>query len=224
MYEISLSQIRVIIADDHQYFREGFISLIQKHADNYISVVGSASDGKELIQLVNSVSADVIITDIKMPEMDGIEATKHLNKSHPNIPVLGLSSFNEDHLIFEMYEAGAKGYMLKTISVTELVRAIKAVYNGEMYFDSCTSKSIIKILSTNRYNNSVLNNCLFTEKELVYIKLLCSGLSYKEIAGKMKLSHRSIEEYHKKVKEKTCSKNNIDIALYAVKNNLVSID
>src|SRR5687767_142431 len=123
--------IRIVVADDHEILREGFYTMVKKIEG--IELVGEASDGVELIELASRLQPDVIVTDIKMPRLDGIEATRMLVKKFPHMGVVALTMYDDDTLIIDMLEAGAKGYVVKNASKKEIVEAIRTVYQQNTY-------------------------------------------------------------------------------------------
>src|SRR5215831_7426847 len=175
------SPIRVIVADDHEIFRDGFRALLKKQQD--IELVAEAENGKELIDLAAKHKPDVIITDVKMPRLDGIEATKVIEEKYPDIGVIALSMFDEDSLIVDMLEAGAKGYLLKNAGKEEILEAIKTVYNNGTYYCHHTSNKLAQMIASSKFNpyrKSKTAN--FNEKEIEVIQKICEGYSSKEIA------------------------------------------
>jgi DNA-binding NarL/FixJ family response regulator len=215
--------IRSVIADDAVVFREGIKSVMKTYATDLISIIGEAENGKQLMQLVNDLNPDVIITDIRMPEMDGYEATRILQQKHPAIPVMALSNLNDDTSIYQMLEAGAKGYISKTSSLTDIVDAIQTVYGGRIYYCNSTSSSLIKLIGKGKHNDKNKDKMItFTVQEIAFIKLLCKEQSIKEIASEMNLSIRSADDYCKRVKDKTNTKTMVGIALYALKNGILT--
>src|SRR5258705_10066762 len=128
--------IRIVIADDHEIFRNGFKLLLKNQ--NELELVGEAENGKDLLAVVSEQQPDVVVTDIKMPVMDGIAACKIIKKIHPAIEVIALSMFNEDNLIVDMLEAGARGYLLKNTNKHELLLAAKTVHEGNTYYCTAT--------------------------------------------------------------------------------------
>jgi len=216
------SPIRIILADDHEIFRDGFAGLLKRQDE--IQLVGEAGDGKELITIAEKLKPDVILTDIKMPNMDGIEATKILTQRFPQVYVIALSMFNDDHLVIDMMEAGAKGYLLKNAHKTEIIEAIKAVNNREMYYCKQTSNKLIQMLAKSKaisYNEPVRPQ--FTHKELEIIKLICEQASNKEISDQLCLSIRTIEGYRNKIQEKMMARNTVGIVVYAIKNGIYKV-
>jgi two-component system response regulator NreC len=211
-----------MIADDHQIFREGFFTLFKKRND--IIVVGEAEDGKELLKLAKTLKPDVVFMDIKMPVMDGIEATAALKKQLPATKVIALSMFNDDNLILEMMDAGAKGYLLKNTHKTEVANAIFAVCNDEVYYCKETSDKLIRLLSKSQVQDGTDNKPpFFTPKEISIITQICKGHSNKEMSDTLHLSIRTIEGYRNKIHEKMKVHNTAGIVVYAIKHSIFQV-
>jgi DNA-binding NarL/FixJ family response regulator len=211
--------IRIVIADDHEIFREGFKLLLRNQ--QVIELVGEADNGRELLAIVANHQPDVVITDIKMPGIDGIEACKKIKREFPNIQVIALSMFNEDSLIMDMLEAGAKGYLLKNTNKEELIKAVQAVYEGSNYYSLATSNRLANMIAESKYNpyrNQPVKKLTPREKEI--IQLICQQFSSKEIAATLGLSLRTIEDYREKIQKKIEARNSIGIVLYAIKHEL----
>ena len=136
------SPIRLVIADDHEVYRDGLRTLLQKSAD--IQIVGEASNGKILIEITERVKPDVILTDIVMPVMDGVEAVKSLHEHRPEVNIIALSMFNQHSLILEMLEAGASGYLIKNANKNEIIEAIHSVNRNTPYYCRSTSLKLIR--------------------------------------------------------------------------------
>ena len=218
----SYSPIRLVIADDHEIFREGLESLFNKQKE--IELAGEAINGKQLLEQAERLLPDVILTDIKMPVIDGIEATKILTEKFPQIGIIALSMFEDENLIVEMLEAGAKGYLIKNANKHEIIAAINAVYNQESYFCNHTTMKLAKLIGKSRFNpfkEPIKPG--FTEKEREMIKLICQEFSNKEIAITLHQSPRTIEGYREKILEKTKAKNTAGIVIYAIKNGIYKI-
>jgi DNA-binding NarL/FixJ family response regulator len=214
--------IRVVIADDHEIFREGFRVMLKKQPD--IELIGEAEDGKELTEIVEKLSPDVVVTDIKMPKMDGIEVTKALSKSHPHIGIIALSMFDEDNLIIDMLEAGAKGYLLKNTHKQEIFEAIKTVYRDETYYCHHTSNKLAKMIAQSKFNPyKKMPKPEFSDRELDTIRLICQEFSNKEIAARLSLSIRTIEGYRDKILEKINARNTAGIVIYAIRSGVYKI-
>jgi DNA-binding NarL/FixJ family response regulator len=211
--------IKVVIADDHEIFRDGLRMMLQKQAD--INLLAEAEDGKELIELIKHLQPDVVITDIKMPRMDGTAAAKHIAEHYPTIGIIALTMFDEEDLIIDMLEAGAKGYLLKNADKHEMVDAIKAVYNNEPYYCQHTSHRLAQMVARSKFNPYAQQiKPVFNEREKEMIGYICDGLTNKEIAAKIFLSVRTVEGLRMKILEKMNVKNTAGIIIYAIKNDL----
>jgi DNA-binding NarL/FixJ family response regulator len=209
--------IRIIIADDHELLRSGFRDLLKNR--DYIEVVGEADNGKELVEKVREFEPDVVITDIMMPIMNGIEATAEIKKEYPFIGILALSTYNDDHLIINMLHAGARGYLLKNTTGEKLAEAITSIYNGSTYFCSSTSEKFRKIVAESGINpQHKIVKPVFTPKELQIMEYICKEYSNKKISEMMNLSVRTVESYRERIFEKTGASTVAVIAIYAIKN------
>jgi DNA-binding NarL/FixJ family response regulator len=211
--------IKIIVADDHEIFRDGLRMMLLKQAD--IELVAEAENGKELIEKIKIFLPDVVITDIKMPRMDGIAATRHITEHYPSIGIIALTMFDEDDLIVDMMEAGAKGYLLKNADKNEMVNAIKSVYTQEPYYCKHTSQRLAQMVAKSKFNPyKQAAKPEFNEREVEIICFICDGLTNKEIGAKIFLSVRTVEGLRMKILEKMNVKNTAGIIIYAIKNNL----
>lgn len=211
--------IRIAIADDHTIFREGFKLLLKNQQE--LELVGEAEDGKELLEVAATQQPDVLIIDIKMPVMDGIATCKEIRKRFPHMKVIALSMFNDDNLIVDMLEAGAKGYLLKNTNKQELLQATKTVFEGSTYYCTATSNKLAKMIAESKFNPYRIQPVQkFTPRETDIIKLICQQFTNKEIAVMLGLSHRTVESHREKIQEKTEAKNVIGVVIYAIKHNI----
>lgn len=218
----SQPKIRLVIADDHEIFRQGFKTLIARQSG--LEMVGEAGNGKDLMGLIPRLQPNLVFVDIKMPILDGIDATREIKSSFPSIKVIALSMFNDDNLVADMLYAGASGYLLKDATQEELISAINAVMSGGSYFCRDTSERISALLETTYFYPEKGNLRLrFSEREVSVIRLICEQYTTKEIASKLGLSNRTIDAYRDSIQQKTNSKNMVGIALYAVKNHIYTI-
>ena len=214
--------ITLVIADDHEIFRDGFRAMAKKFPE--VKLIGEAENGKELIDLVEELRPDVVLTDIKMPGMDGIEATRQLVHNKTNIKIIALSMFDEDHLIIDMLEAGAKGYLLKNANKNEIIEAIKAVSQDKTYYCKHTSAKLLQMIAKSKFNPyKKTPKPQFSEREVEVIKMICDQFSNKEIAEKLNLSIRTIEGYREKILEKMEVHNTAGIVVYAIKTSIYQI-
>jgi two-component system, NarL family, response regulator NreC len=212
--------IRIVIADDHEIFRDGFKLMLSRQPD--IKVVGEAENGKELIELTAQLQPHVIITDVKMPIMDGIEATRYLSQHEPDIGIISLSMFDEEQLIIDMLEAGAKGYLVKNADKNEVIEGIKTVYGGDPFYCKHTSIKLAQMIATSKFNPRKKNNgkAEFNERETEIVILICKQYTNKEIGEQLFLSPRTVEGYRLKIQEKMDVKNIAGLVIYAIKNRL----
>lgn len=214
--------IKIILADDHEIFRDGFKAMIKKQPT--VQLAGEAANGAELIELTRKLQPDVIVTDIKMPVLDGIEAAKQLSREFPDIGIIALSMFDEENLIVEMLEAGAKGYLLKNAHKDEIIEAIKTVNANQPYYCNDTSAKLAQMIARSRFNAMPKpKKPDFSDKEFAVIRFICQELSNKEIAQRLNLSIRTIEGYRDRIQEKIGARNSAGIVVYAIKNHIYDV-
>ena len=219
-----MQPIRVIIADDHAIFRDGLKMLFRKLKSDEIELVAEAEDGKELLDLVEVHKPDIVLTDIQMPIVNGIEAAKIIKQKYPDIGILALSTFNEEQMVIDMLDAGVKGYLLKNTNKEELLAAILKVHNGGVYYAPETTVHLtVKSGEVDYDQNNVRLMKQLTKKEIEVIKLVCESLSSKEIAVRLKLSRRTVESHREHIMEKINAKNAMDIMAFAIKNKIHKI-
>ncbi len=219
----NLAKIKVIIADDHDIYRDGLLMLLSR--DPTIEVIAEANNGKTLIELCSKLQTDIVLTDLRMPNVDGIEAIKALSSCTPKIPCIALSTFDSDQLIVNALEAGASGYIIKNSQKGEIIDAIKTVMNGQPYYCQSSSQRLVNLIKNSHYNpytNKSINS--FTEKELSIVKLICEEKSSKEIGEILFMSGRTVEGIRARILEKMCVKTAAGVAIYAIKNNLFTIE
>ena len=221
---IPTTPIKIVLADDHEIFRDGFKAMLKKQP--FAQLIGEASDGEELVQLVRSLKPDVVVTDIKMPKLDGIEATKIITGEFPDIGIIALSMIDEESLIIEMMEAGAKGYLIKNAHKNEIIEAIRTVHHNKIYFSSEASLKLTKLIAKSDKIQFVKKDIRaeFSDKEMEIMRCVCKEMTNKEIADRMNLSTRTIEGYRDKILEKIGAKNSVGIVVYAIRNNIYPID
>ena len=217
-----LPDIKIVIADDHEIFRDGLKLMLGKYPE--IQIAGEAQNGVELVEMVIEYKPQVILTDIKMPVMDGIDAVKKIIALDKDAAIICLSMFDEDDLILDMMEAGAKGYLLKNSDKLEIIDAITTVYHGNYYYSKSTSYKMINLIAKSRFNPyGKTNRVEFSEREIEIVTLICKEHSNKEIGDKLFLSSRTVEGHRQRIMEKMDVKNSIGLVIYALKNNLVKL-
>jgi DNA-binding NarL/FixJ family response regulator len=215
--------LRLVVADDHEIYLDGLKAMLKKQED--FEVVGEGSNGKELIEAVQQTHPDIVLTDIVMPIMDGIAATQYLSKHKPLVNIIALSMFDQDNLIIDMLEAGAKGYLLKNANKSEIIEAIKSVYRNIPYYCTSTSSKLARMIAQSKFNPyKKINAPYFSEKEMEIIRLICQEFTNNEIGQRLFLSGRTVEGYRVKILEKMNAKSTAGIVIYAIKNELYKIN
>ncbi|MFC1920478.1 response regulator [Chloroflexota bacterium] len=189
-----MKKITVIIADDHALFREGTRNLIDQEKD--IEVIGEVGNGQEAIELVTTLRPNIVLMDIAMPVVNGIEATRQIKASQPATAVLILTAYDNDQYIVALLEAGAAGYLLKNVSGNELVNAIRAVHAGEAVLHPAIAKKVFNHFgNTNREPDELSKETEVSEREMEILMLAAKGLSNQDIADKLFLSRRTIQAH-----------------------------
>lgn len=217
-----MGTIKLAIADDHKIFRNGLKATLEDCAD--LELILEASNGKELIGLLSTKTPDVILMDIKMPEMDGIQTAAYISQHFKQIKILALSMFNEDKYIVDMMKAGATGYLLKNAEPEEIIEAISTVYHKGFYFNEHLSVTLIKqLFGSTRPDNQGSPAPDLNEREIEVLKLVCQECSNQEIADRIFLSVRTVEGYRARLFEKTGSKNLVGLVIYAIKKGIISV-
>ena len=213
--------ISLIIADDHEIFRDGLALMLSKQEG--ISLIGEAENGRELVEMVGKLKPDIVITDIKMPLVDGIQATRTLLEKDPDCKIIALSMFDEENLIVEMLEAGAKGYLLKNADKKEILESILTVFNDNIFYCRHTSNKLASMIVKSRFdpNKKKRPAELFSDREREIIKLICRQLTAQQIGDQLFLSKRTVEGYRIKIMEKMEAKNTAGVVIFALKNNLI---
>lgn len=216
--------IEVIIVEDHRLIREGLKLLLQD--EDQVKVVAEAANGQELLDLLQKKNnADVIMMDINMPVMDGIEACKRVKQLYPKTNILALSMHESKEYINKMLQAGASGYICKTSSNAEMVDAIRKIANGEPFFSPEYSSEQDPIIPNIPFPNQVSNvpaGEKLSNRELEVLKLMAEGLTNQEIADKLFNSKRTIETHRMNILEKTNCRNTASLIKYALQHNIIS--
>lgn len=195
--------IKVLIVDDQSLIREGLTMMLSLY--DTITLVGEATNGKEAIELIDRIQVDLILMDIRMPIMNGVEATKIIKEKHHDIKVLILTTFNEDEYIFEGLRNGADGYLLKDISSQDLVKAIKTVYEGNVLLQPDVAKKMLGAMTYNNVAQSNLDRHIFkelTKKEYEIALLIGEGKSNKEIANTLYITEGTVKNHITKILDK----------------------
>ena len=210
-----MDRISVLIVDDHAVVRQGLRTFLDLQED--IEVVGEAGTGIEAVKQVLRLVPDVVLMDLMMPEMDGIEATRRIRTVSPNTQVIVLTSFGEDEQVFPSIKAGALGYLLKNISPADLVNAIQAAHRGEAHLDPQIAKKLMDELSA-KEKQPVTDD--LTERELVVLRLISRGMSNREIATELVISEKTAKTHVSNILSKLHLADRTRAAIYALKAGL----
>jgi DNA-binding NarL/FixJ family response regulator len=213
-----MEKIQIIIVDDHQLFRNGLKILLNSFPE--FEVTGEAANGEEFLKLLKNVHADIALMDIKMPEMDGIEATRRGLKMCPGINIIALSMYGEEEYYYKMVDAGAKGFLLKDSDISEVKEAILTIAKGGSFFSQELLYHVIQKIK-HREQESKSANLSKREKEIL-IKI-CEGFSNQEIAEALFISKRTVDKHRANLLGKTNSKNTASLILFAIRNKLIEI-
>lgn len=208
-------KIRVVLVDDHPLVLEGIVARLDNEPS--VDVVGSANNGAQAIELVAEVKPDVILMDISMPVMTGFEATELLQKEYPDVRVLILSMHESREYILKLIQCGAAGYVLKDVSSSELITAIKTVYSGASYFSAGASQSLFSQPDLNCESDDEK----LTDRETEVLCLLAKGASNKEVARSLDISVRTVETHRQNLKTKLNIQTAAGLARYAIEHKLI---
>jgi two-component system response regulator NreC len=220
MHGIKNNQISIVIADDHSFFREGLVKVL--NMTGMVQILGEASNGQELVELAERLDPDLLIVDIGMPILNGIDAVKKIREHGIRARVIALSMHSEDAIMIKMLEAGAMGYLDKNTSKEELFEAIDSVVvHNRVYFPASTNKHMLDLLTTSTYKPFPDEALTFTDRELEVIKLVCLEFSNKEIANQLQLSQRTIETHRVRIMERMNVKSVAGLVAYAYSNGLI---
>ncbi len=211
--------IKLGVVDDQHLFRKGLISLIREFEE--LDIIVEASNGNELVEQLKISQPEVILLDLEMPGMDGIETTMYLKRMHPEIKILILTMHNEEEIILHLIEKGAHGFLLKDHPIETLVDAIYAVIENGYYFNDHVSKVMVKGLVRNQKIKPSFNEVRLSEREVEVVRLICREYTNKEIADKLFISVRTVDGHREKVLQKTGAKNTAGIVMYAIRNNIL---
>ena len=214
--------MRVLIADDHGIMREGLRCLIEKQPD--WEVVGEAEDGQKAVQLAGELLPDIVIMDVAMPNLNGIEATRQIVDKLPSIRILALSMHSSRRFVVDMLKAGVSGYMLKACLFNDLADAIETVMTGEIYLSPRIASIVVDDYVNGMPPEDVSISSILTDREREVIQLLSEGKSTKQIAMQMHLSAKTIDANRRQVMNKLNIHNVAKLTKYAIRNGLTSLE
>jgi two-component system, NarL family, response regulator DegU len=213
------SKKKIAVVDDQCLFRQGLISLLKEY--DKLDVIIEASNGKELLEKMKVKQPDVVLLDLEMPLMDGIETTVSVKSRYPKVKIIILTMHTDDEFIIHLLEKGASGFLPKDKDIEVVVDAIYSVLEKGYYFDERISKAMVKGLVKTKKTNPSFTAHHLSEKEIVIVNLICKEYTNKEIADKLFISPRTVDTHRENILLKTGAKNTAGIVMYAVKNNLL---
>ena len=217
-----MQKIRVLVVDDHTIVRDGICALLALSGD--IEVVGAAANGSEALNKVKELTPDVVLMDIAMPRMGGLEATRRIKKEFPKIKVLVLTQYDDKEYVFPVIESGASGFISKAAASSELAPGIRSVFRGDSYL----SPSVAKLLVEN-YQQTAIKRAIqdpydqLTERERDVLKLLTEGYSTQEIADTLVITPKTVEGHKTNLMAKLGIHNRIDLVKYALRKGIITI-
>ncbi|MBI9068570.1 MAG: response regulator transcription factor [Salinivirgaceae bacterium] len=211
--------MKISLVDDHALFRNGLKMLL--NANPQIKVVSEANNGKEFIESLELTMPDIVLMDINMPVMDGIEATQIANEKYPNLKIIALSMFGEEDYYYKMINAGVKGFLLKNSEINEVIEAILQVEKGSSFFSQELLYNVIKNFKPHK--EAEIESANLSKRELQVLEEICKGLSNQEIADGLFISKRTVDKHRANLLSKTNSKNTANLIMYAIKNKLIAV-
>lgn len=218
---LSIKKIKVLIADDHVMVRQGFIVLLNAQPD--IEVIGEAADGNEMVEQAESLHPDVVLADISMPNLNGIEATKVIHQRNPEMPVVMVTVHTSSSYVVRALRSGARGYVVKNDDFQHVVQAIKAVSEGQRYLSSQVSEQIIDAVVSGTSQDFTMDERIsIREREI--LQLIAEGNSNSQIAKKLVISARTVETHRTNIMRKLELTSQIDILRYAIQHGLAQLE
>ncbi|MBW1709366.1 MAG: response regulator transcription factor [Deltaproteobacteria bacterium] len=213
--------IRIVIADDHGLFREGLKSLLQEDPD--LVIVGEAGDGRSAVKLCRKLAPNIIIMDVSMPELNGVEATRQIVTENPETKVIAVSMHSSKRFVLDMLQAGASGYLLKDSAFQELMMAISAVHSTQVYLSPAIASVVVeKIVKPAEI--SINTNFKLTPREREVLQLLTEGKKSTEIATRLNLSVKTVHTHRRNIMEKLDLHSVVELTKYAIREGLISTD
>lgn len=227
MSEHMIGKIRLLIVDDHQVVREGLSSILTTRGD--IEVVGMARDGREAVEKARQLSPDVVLMDISMPGMNGVEATRQIKKENPQTGIVVLSMYAEEEYIFDLVRAGATGYLLKDADSSQIANAIRAISRGESMIHPVVVSKILSEFSQLSNNRKVKEDRRaqkqydLSNREISVLQLVAEGKTNKEIARDLRISEKTVKNHTRSIFHKLNVSDRTEAAIQAVKEGLIDI-
>jgi DNA-binding NarL/FixJ family response regulator len=213
--------LRILLADDHGIIRQGLCSLLEKQSD--MKVVGEAEDGQKAIELVRQLEPDVVIMDVTMPNLNGVDATRQITKEFPKVKVLALSIHSNKRFVADMLRAGAAGYILKECLLEELIEAIRTIIAGNIYFSPGITDVVVDDYM-NHLSEAMEPTKPLTDKERQVLQCIANGIPIKDIATQMNLSIKTVEFNRRQIMKKLKIHSIASLTKYAIREGLTSLE
>ena len=214
--------IRIVIADDHQIVRQGLKLLLEKESD--MEVVGEAEDGRSTVTLTRELTPDVVVMDVKMPEMNGIEASHRILSEFPDVKVIALSMYSDRRFVIDMLKAGAQGYLLKDCAFEELAQAIRLVITSKTYLSPGIAEIVVKDYVTldSRANQSVF--AALTPREREVLQLIAEGKRTSQIAELLHIGIKTVDTHRQQIMHKLKTRSVAELTKFAIREGLITLD
>lgn len=216
-----LNKLKLYIVDDHKLFREGLKLLLS--TQDFVQHVYEASNGKEFVENLSIVDCDIVLIDIEMPEMNGVEATEIALRLKPDLKIIVLSMYGDEQYYYKMVDAGVKGFVLKSAGIEKVIAAIHKVAEGENYFSEELLMNILSNMRTGGKNEPDFPDNEISEREMEILQYVCLGLSNQEIADKLFISKRTVDKHRANLLSKTGCRNTAALVMYAIKNKMINV-
>ncbi len=215
--------INIVLADDHKILREGICSIVKGFPD--MEVIGEAADGRTVLTLVKNLSPDIVIMDISMPDLNGIDATRRITAEHPKVKIIALSMHYDKQFVSEIFKAGASGYLLKDCAFDELEHAIRVVIDNKTYVNPQIASLIVESLVSqpSAINTGTQSFSLLTEREREVLQMITEGNSTKQIASQLNVSAKTIESHRRQVMGKLNIRNVAELTKFAIREGITSV-
>ncbi len=213
--------IKIVVADDHEVVREGTRRMLERESD--MVVVGEAADGREAVRLVSELRPDVLVLDVRMPGLSGIEVTRKVKEVHPRVRVLVFTAHDDSRYVFPLLDAGADGYLLKTVGQRDLVKAIRDVYRGETALHPSVARRVVQRLThKDRFQAEGMVEAL-TEREMEVLRAVARGWSNKEVSAALHISPHTVQVHLSNIFAKIGVNTRTEAVLYAIRQGWVEV-
>lgn len=220
-----MERIKVLIADDHRIVREGLMAILK--TKEHIEVIGEAQDGQEAIEKVRTLEPDVVLMDVSMPRMGGVEATRQIKREFPHIGIIALTMYDEQQYIFDLVRAGATGYLLKDTESSQIVEAIRAIYRGESLIHPSVASKILaefSLLAQKKGKKPSWEDHDLTEREITVLRLVADGKTNKEIANNLDLSEKTVKNHVRNIFHKLQVYDRTQAAILGIRKGIIDLE